>query len=207
MDTQSLLRQIREQDSEPAFRVLFDMHYERMFRIAYYLLQNDDWAKEVALDVLAELWTKRKTLIIPDDFRHYSFVMVKNAAINFWNREHRIETVSIDEISISSAPASHSDSSTASNTPISSPSLAPSPLDTELFETYERLLAALPARCREVFCRIKEDDQSYAEVAEAMGISVKTVDAQLQKALKHMRSGMSKYLGHESGKRFFLLFL
>lgn len=202
-DTQALLRQIREQDSESAFRVLFDMHYERLFRIAYFYLQNDDWAKEIALDVLADLWTKRKTMIIPDDFRHYSFVMVKNAAINLWNREHRMEKVSIDELSTTTTVSTQSTTSTHST--ISTPTTPP--LDTELFETYERLLSELPARCREVFCRIKEDDQSYAEVAEAMGISAKTVDAQLQKALKYLRNGLNHYLGHESGKRFFMLFL
>lgn len=187
MQTIELLRQMREQDSELAFRALFDRHYARMFRIAYYFLQDDDLAQEVTLDVLAEIWIKRKTMILPKDFRHYSFVMVKNAAINAWNREHPIDKVSIED----------------HNTPdVLSPES-----DSELFETYERLLSELPPRCREVFCRIKEDEESYAEVAEAMGISVKTVDAQLQKALKYLRSGMSQYLGRDSGKRFFLLFL
>lgn len=183
----SLLRQIREQDSEPAFRALFDRHYARMFRIAYYFLQDDDLAQEVTLDVLAEIWIKRKTMIVPTDFRHYSFVMVKNAAINVWNREHRIDKVSIEDNNMPDTIASESDS--------------------ELFETYERLLSELPPRCREVFCRIKEDEESYVQVAEAMGISVKTVDAQLQKALRYLRDGMTKYLGRDSGKRFFLLFL
>lgn len=187
MQTLELLRQMREQDSEPAFRVLFDHHYARMFRVAYYFLQDDAMAKEVTLDVLAEIWIKRKTMIVPKDFRHYSFVMVKNAAINVWNREHQIDKVSINDYNLSDAITPDSNS--------------------ELFETYERLLSELPPRCREVFCRVKEDEESYAEVAEAMGISVKTVDAQLQKALKYLRDGMSKYLGRESGKRFFLLFL
>lgn len=187
MQSIELLRQMREQDSEPAFRTLFDLHYARMFRIAYYFLQDDDLAKEVTLDVLAELWIKRKTMILPGDFRHYSFVMVKNAAINAWRREHRIEKVALEEQNAPDAIAPDSDQ--------------------ELFETYERLLSELPSRCREVFCRVKEDEQSYAEVAEAMAISVKTVDAQLQKALKHLREGMSKYLGQDRGKRFFLLFL
>lgn len=187
MQTLELLRQMREQDSEPAFRALFDYHYARMFRIAYYFLHDDDLAKEVTLDVLAEIWIKRKTMIIPKDFRHYSFVMVKNAAINVWNREHQMDKSPVSEQNTSDA-------------------IAPD-TDPELFETYERLLTELPSRCREVFCRIKEDEESYAEVAEAMGISVKTVDAQLQKALKYLRDGMSKYLGRESGKRFFLLFL
>ena len=163
-----------------------------MFRIAYYYLQNDDWAQEVALDVLAELWIKRKTMTVPRDFRHFSYVMVRNAALNVWNREHREETVSLD--ADQSFPIPHS-------------SLLIDMPDAELFETYERLLEELPPRCREVFCRVREDEQSYAEVAEAMGISVKTVDAQLQKALKHLRQGMQKYLNREDGKRFFVLFL
>lgn len=187
MQTIELLRQMREQDSEIAFRALFDRHYARLFRIAYYFLQNDDLAQETTLDVLAEIWIKRKTMILPNDFRHYSFVMIRNAAINKWNLEHRLETVSLEGKDMRDSIAPDSDS--------------------ELFETYERLLSELPPRCREVFCRIKEDEESYAEVAEAMGISVKTVDAQLQKALKYLRNGMSKYLGRDDGKRFVLLFL
>lgn len=187
MNTTELLRLIQEQDSEPAFKTLFDRHYARMFRIAYYFLQNDDLAKELTIDVFAEIWMKRKTMIIPDDFRHYSFVMVRNAATNLWNKEYQMEKVSIEQ---------HGDQD----------AIVPDS-DPELFETYERLLSELPPRCREVYCRVKEDEQSYADVAEAMGISVKTVDAQLQKALKHLRDGMSKYLGRESGKRFYLLFL
>lgn len=190
MQSNDLLQKIREQDSEPAFRALFDCHYARMFRIAYYYLQDNDLAKEVTLDVLAEIWIKRKTLVIPRDFDHYSFVMVRNAAINTWKREHLVEKVPIDELTDATRSELSSDDH-----------------DSELFETYERLLAELPPHCREVFCCIKEDGKSYADVAAALGISVKTVDAQLQKALRHLREGMRKYLDRESGKRFFFLFL
>ena len=44
----------------------------------------------------------------------------------------------------------------------------------------------MPERCREVFIRVREEKQSYAQVAEELGISVKTVDAQLQKAVKRL---------------------
>jgi len=190
MQSIELLQKIREQDSEPAFRALFDRHYARIFRIAYYYLQDDELAKEVTLDVLSEIWIKRKTMVIPKDFDHYCFVMVRNAAVNIWKREHSVKMISIDELADSAISGLPADDS-----------------DIELFEIYERLLAELPPRCREVFCRVKEEEQSYAEVAEAMDISVKTVDAQLQKALRHLREGMNKYLGQEHGKRFFLLFL
>lgn len=63
---------------------------------------------------------------------------------------------------------------------------AVSPEDTliseELFSRYVKALDRLPERCREVFIRIREEKQTYAQVAEELGISTKTVDAQLQKA-------------------------
>lgn len=56
----------------------------------------------------------------------------------------------------------------------------------ELFARYVKALDRLPERCREVFIRVREEKQSYAQVAEELGISVKTVDAQLQKAVKRL---------------------
>ena len=57
----------------------------------------------------------------------------------------------------------------------------------ELEQQIQRIMDSLPERCREVFIRIREEKQSYAQVAEELGISVKTVDAQLQKAVSRLR--------------------
>lgn len=51
----------------------------------------------------------------------------------------------------------------------------------ELFARYVKALDRLPERCREVFIRIREEKQSYAQVAEELGISTKTVDAHCRK--------------------------
>lgn len=187
MNDQELLQQIRDNDSESAFKALFEGNYDRMFRIAVYFLQNDDWAKEVVLDVLASLWENRKTAIIPNDFHHYSFVLIKNASLNLLKKEQR----------------------TIEETPEEDGTPDPQTLleESELFETYERLLAELPDRCREAFCLVKEEGKSYAQVAEEMNISVKTVDAQLQKALQFLRTNLAKYLNRDYGKRFFSIFL
>ena len=47
-------------------------------------------------------------------------------------------------------------------------------------------------RCREVFIRIREEKQSYAQVAEELGISMNTVDAQLQKAITRLKEMISR---------------
>lgn len=194
-EDKELILQIRNNDSERAFRALFDRHYDRMYRVALYFTQNEDLAKEVTLDVLAGIWEKRKTMIIPGDFRHYSFVMVRNAAINIIKKE---TAVSDDVVPIDDAHLAYEGLS-----------VSPEELfeQSELFEEYERLVSELPERCREVFLKVKEDGRSYADVAQELNISVKTVDAQLQKALAYLRQKLAHYQNRNSGKRFFNIFL
>jgi RNA polymerase sigma-70 factor (ECF subfamily) len=55
-----------------------------------------------------------------------------------------------------------------------------------------KALDRLPERCREVFIRIREEKQSYAQVAEELGISMNTVDAQLQKAITRLKEIISR---------------
>ena len=97
----------------------------------------------------------------------YCFILVKNASLNYIEKEERRPTLSTETLH------EHSDQ-------------AVSPEDTliseELFSRYVKALDRLPERCREVFIRIREEKQTYAQVAEELGISTKTVDAQLQKA-------------------------
>ena len=56
-----------------------------------------------------------------------------------------------------------------------------------MFAIYVKALDRLPERCREVFIRIREEQQRYAQVAEDLDISIKTVDAQLQKAVTRLK--------------------
>ena len=142
------LRKMSEQDSQTAFRDFYDMTYDRLFRIAFY-------------------YTHRKQLLQITNIEDYCFILVKNASLNYIEKEERRPTLSTETLH------EHSDQ-------------AVSPEDTliseELFSRYVKALDRLPERCREVFIRIREEKQTYAQVAEELGISTKTVDAQLQKA-------------------------
>ena len=174
-----LLHKIQTEDSEKAFRQLFDLQYDRLFRLSFYYLQNDDWAKEVAMDVLTDLWNNRHTMILPDDFARYTMVMVRNASINLWKKEQRHE---------------HDDEAAADLTGKSARSVETQVEDEELFQVYENALEQLPPRCREVWQLVKEEGLSYAEVAQQMEISTKTVDAQMQKAVTYLRKQVGGYL-------------
>ena len=75
MEATELLKEIQKHDSQQAFRSLYDMYYDRFFRIAFYYLQRDEWAQEVILDVFTTLWNHRKSQLIPDDFNKYSYIL------------------------------------------------------------------------------------------------------------------------------------
>jgi RNA polymerase sigma-70 factor (ECF subfamily) len=55
-------------------------------------------------------------------------------------------------------------------------------------------VAELPPACREVFRLSREQGLRYAEIAETLGISIKTVESQMGKALKHLRTRLAAWL-------------
>ncbi len=54
---------------------------------------------------------------------------------------------------------------------------------------------ALPDKCREIFLLNRVEHKKYQQIADELGISVKTVEAQMSKALKIMRDKLSEFLG------------
>lgn len=174
------LRQMQEESSERAFHGFYDLTYDRLFRIAYFYLKREEWTQEVVLDVFMSLWNHRDTLPQVRNIEDYCFILTKNAAINYLEKEQR-----------------HPAFQTTDNCPDNAGTdCSPEEqlISEELFARYVKALDRLPERCREVFIRIREEKQSYAEVAEALGISVKTVDAQLQKATSRLRESLKEIL-------------
>ncbi len=171
-EVRRLLRQMKEWDSETAFHQFYNMTYDRLFRIAYYYVHRDEWAQEIVLDVFLKLWNQRDTLPEIRSIEDYCFVLVKNASLNYLEKESRYEKNIEYDI-----PEDLNKTATPEEEFISE----------ELFARYVKALDRLPERCREVFIRIREEKQSYAEVASALDISVKTVDAQLQKTTKKLK--------------------
>ena len=130
-EVRKLLRQMKELDSQTAFRDFYNMTYDRLFRIAYYYVKQEEWSQEIVLDVFLKLWKQRSNLLDVRNIEDYCFILVKNASLNYLEKESRHTLIS-----------------------------------EELFALYVKALDRLPDRCREVFIRIREEKQSYAQVAE-----------------------------------------
>ena len=166
------LRQMKEEDSQVAFKRFYDLCYDRFFRIAYYFLHSEESAQEVVLDVFLKIWQTRESLHRIANLEDYFFITVRNAALARLEQEKK---------------QPEKTDLTADILPDMDDSPEEILIGEELFARYVKALDRLPPRCREVFIRVREDKQSYAEVAAALDISVHTVDAQLQKAIARLR--------------------
>jgi len=63
-------------------------------------------------------------------------------------------------------------------------------ISSEMVEFIQKAIDALPAQCKLIFILIKENDFKYKEVAEILGISVKTVENHLAIALKKISASI-----------------
>lgn len=176
-EVRKLLRQMKELDSQTAFRDFYNMTYDRFFRIAYYYVKQEEWSQEIVLDVFLKLWKQRSNLLDVRNIEDYCFILVKNASLNYLEKESKHTYIHPDSL-----PEPQEQNYSPEESLISE----------ELFALYVKALDRLPDRCREVFIRIREEKQSYAQVAEELGISMNTVDAQLQKAITRLKEMISR---------------
>lgn len=178
-EIRKLAEKIKEWNSQRAFKEFYDLCYDRFFRIAYYYIKNEELSQEIVLDCFMKLWEKRNTLTTINNLEDYCFILVKNTALNYLAKETKHNVSSIEEVPLPTG---------------SDISPEESLINDELFALYVKELDKLPPRCREVFIRVKEERLSYAQVAKELNISTKTVDAQVQKAIKTLKEALKGYL-------------
>lgn len=89
-EVRKLLRQMKELESQTAFRDFYNMTYDRLFRIAYYYVKQEEWSQEIVLDVFLKLWKQRSNLLDVRNIEDYCFILVKNASLNYLEKNQDI---------------------------------------------------------------------------------------------------------------------
>ena len=161
---------MKEWSSQTAFRRFYDLTYDRLFRIAYYYVKREEWAQEIVLDVFLKLWEQRSTLPEVRNIEDYSFILVKNASLNYLEKEMRRDTLTSHELPDETEGASRSPEEEM--------------IGEELFARYVKALDRLPQRCREVFILSRFEGLKNREIAEKLQISTTAVEKHISKAMR-----------------------
>ena len=167
---------------EQAFEKLFVDWYGPLHAYACSVLKEEAQANEAVQGVFCRLWEKRGQLTIQSSVKAYLFGCVYHECVSWMRREksrrvYRAETLARSRGEASS-PERASDKAEAG----------------ELESRYLEALDELPDQCRAIFKLSRFSELRYREIAEQLGISVKTVEAQMGKALKLLRQKLADFL-------------
>lgn len=165
-------------DSREGFERLFRMYYAPLCRKAWNYVRDVQQSEDIVQDVFVKCWENRKQIRIKQSVQAYLNRAVVNACLNMI-RENAPSFLS-DMQEIDKTSYSHNSDTL---------------LAKEADDKYRQLLDSLPPACRTVFILAREEDMSYREISESLGISIKTVENQMGKALKVLREKIMRYIG------------
>ncbi len=167
-------------DEEKGFKLVFETYYPRLLRFAKEYVSDRFDAENIVQDVFLKLWEKRASLPPDINLLAYLLTMVKNQCMDFLRHRKLVEqhfvaleTVQQLEESFNYDAFSQFD---------------PEQMDVESLELLvEKAVNDLPEQCRKVFELSRYEGLKYREIAEKLGLSIKTVETHVSTALKILR--------------------
>jgi len=180
MALQGILSQRRISNSDISeFEKLFRAYYQPLCRFAYQLIHDMDAAEEVVQEFFYNYWKNRETLEVKISLKAYLYRSIRN------NSLRHLEHLAITR--------KHAKEVLAVETEIDSASTSDELEMNELNAIVDKTLNELPERCSKVFKLSRFDGLKYLEIAELLSISVKTVEADMGKALHLFRKNLKHY--------------
>lgn len=174
-----------------AFEAVFNNYYNGLIYFATSYLKNREDATDIIQSVFLTLWERKATLQQNTNLTAYLFTNTRNQCLNYLNhlkaksnylsfQEHNWNDLQLNIYALEE--------------------FNPSELEyEELEKKLQKALDSMPEDCSGIFRMSRFDGLKYAEIAEKLGISVKTVEKKMSIALAHLRNELKGF--------FFLLFI
>ena len=169
-----------------AFNSLFNRYYARLCVYCESFVGDKHISEDLVQDVFVNVWMKRPELNFDETIRAYLYKAVHNASIQFLRHQRvkdrynaqlqtkltEAECIPFEWVIINANPAE----------------------ETEIQTLYQQALEQLPAQMRETFLCSREKGMKYSEIAELTGLSVKSIEYHISKALDVFRKVLKDYL-------------
>ena len=175
--TQNILTRLKS-DDRSALKDLFQDHYRPVCQAISRFIRDHSTTEDLAQEVFLRFWEKRQTIEVTSSLSAYLRRMAINEALGYLRRNKRYEE---DELDPNLEPGED-------------PSAEAHYLHSELEQSVKDAIDTLPPKCRAVFQLSRYEELTYNEIANQMGISVKTVENQMGKALRILRERLQGYL-------------
>ena len=160
-----------------AFSEIYNRYWKNIFTVASNKIGQLEEAEEIVQDIFISLWNRREEIVITSNLNAYLAVSAKYRVIKILAKRNQYNKYAI-----------HSQN----HIPLTANSTEDWFEFVELRSRLEILVSKLPEKCRLVYKASREDGYSQKQISAEFGISEKTVEAHISKALKSLRTGLGQ---------------
>ncbi|MEO6304779.1 MAG: RNA polymerase sigma-70 factor [Bacteroidia bacterium] len=171
--------QLISKGDKSVFETVFKTYYQSLCNYACSIIKDTDESEEVVQNIFYNIWNKREQLEISGPIRSYLYRAVHNDCLNKL-KHAKVKTMYAEDYK-KSADGSFDDASKVLQAK-------------ELGAQINAAIESLPEQCGKVFKLSRFENLKYAEIAEQLNISVKTVEVHMGKALKILREKLKEHL-------------
>lgn len=162
-----------------AFEQVFKTHFKQLHAYAITILRDEAEAEETVQQVFFKIWDRDESITVTGSITAYLYRAVHNECLNLL--KHR-KVRNAHQLYVAHRMKNEVEPATKKM------------LTRELEEKYNAALNELPEQCRTIFQLSRFDELKYREIADKLGLSVKTVENQMGKALKLLRVKLVDFL-------------
>jgi RNA polymerase sigma-70 factor (ECF subfamily) len=173
-----------QQGKKRAFEEVYNDFFDMLFYLALGYIGQREVALELVQDAFVKLWENRAELRKATNIKNYLYTITKHNCLNHLrhqeiiNRGHRdylIPELQYQQKALAGFPDTYVDLE-------------------ELMKKIDEAIDRLPSEIAETFRLNRFNGFTYSEIASQLGVSTKTVEARISRALKMLRTELKDYL-------------
>lgn len=176
--TDEQLLKLMQDDDPDAFETLYDRYWYKLYVCAYRRLQGKEDTEEAVQNLFESLWKNRHKIRIRTSLQNYLFSAIRYIVLRVLYKKTAVPVAPVEAIPERYLASSETEDEILIN---------------DLNKQILKAVEGLPKKCRNVFELSRYEKKTHREIASLMGISEKTVENHITRALHHIKATLAHF--------------
>ena len=179
--TDSGFAELLKQGNEEAYKKVFTTYYRALHQYAFTIIPDEAVAEETVQNVFFKLWMRKDKLDMLLSLKAYLYKSIHNECMDQLKKRKHLDLFASHVLHNNKNQVSAEDAGRRISM-------------SELEKKLQKALNDLPGECRTIFKLSRFEGLRYQQIADHLGLSIKTVESQMGKALKRLRVSLAEFL-------------